>query len=137
MSRSPGFKRGGIALTPNILKLASGKNSNVRVNTKAQANPDPIHRIINDYLPTITNRLQQIRQHTEKRVSLTPGNLDNPFDLRTLRQNLANVTAERDQFQNLLQDEIQTLTALRDRMERLEEMYTRALTDERNARREN
>jgi hypothetical protein len=82
----------------------------------ARANPDPIYFIINNYLPGIADRLQQIHQHTERTVLLTRPNLNTRFDetthyldqicqganpllnatqdLRTLQQNLDNITAE-------------------------------------------
>src|SRR4051795_11131321 len=46
----------------------------------ARTNVDPIYLVLNNYLPGITDSLQQIRQHTERRVPLTRIALDNRHD---------------------------------------------------------
>jgi chromosome segregation ATPase len=117
-------------LRTNIKTLLSKNNTignDLDSKMACAVNPDPIHRIINNYLPTIADRVQQIRQYTERRVPLPANTLENrydeikcllaliwqdanlllntTFDLETLRQNLTNITAEHDQYQNLLNDE--------------------------------
>lgn len=159
-----------IQLEDTVEKLRTDINNLICKNNSidsdmARANPDPIQRILNDYLPGITVRLQQIRKHTERRVPLTPNNLEiryddinqfldsirrdatplqnAAFDLRNLRQNLNNITAERDQYQNLLNEENRQVGDLRQQLNearaqalRTDRMMTDALRDERNARRE-
>ncbi|CAB4399545.1 unnamed protein product [Rhizophagus irregularis] len=131
----------------------------------AHANPIPSQRIINNYLPAIADRLQQIRQHTEGRVLLTQINLEARYedinryleqirqeatpllnitlDHRNLHHNYTIITAERDQYQNLLNEENRQVNDLRRQLNearaqvlRTDRMMTDALRDERNARRE-
>ncbi|CAB4382095.1 unnamed protein product [Rhizophagus irregularis] len=131
----------------------------------AHANPIPSQRIINNYLPAIADRLQQIRQHTEGRVLLTQINLEARYedinryleqirqeatpllnitlDHRNLHHNYTIITAERDQYQNLLNEENRQVEELRHQLNearaqvlRTDRMMTDALRDERNARRE-
>ncbi|RGB32868.1 hypothetical protein C1646_762394 [Rhizophagus diaphanus] len=125
----------------------------------------PIDRILVNHLPGIADRIHEIRQHTEGRVLLTPNNLENRYDninhflglirqdviivlndviaLVDLQQNLNNITAERDQYQNLLNAENRLVRDLRHQLNearaqtlRTDRMLTNALRDERNARRE-
>lgn len=118
----------------------------------ARANPDPVNFILNNYLPGITDTLQQIRQHTERIVPLTRPNLDNRYDqinryldqirqgvtpLLNATQNLTNITAERnqylveraqyrterDQYQNLLNAENRLVVDLRNQLQNSRNQY--------------
>src|SRR5688572_5335436 len=107
----------------------------------ARTNADPVNFILNNYLPGITDTLQQIRQHTERTVPLTRVALDTRYDqinryLDQIRQgvapllnatqnlrNLNRITAERDQYQNLLNAENGQVAELRNQLHELRNQY--------------
>ena len=107
----------------------------------ARTNADPVNFILNNYLPGITDTLQQIRQHTERTVPLTRIALDTRYDqinryLDQIRQgvapllnatqnlrNLNRITAERDQYQNLLNAENRQVAELRNQLHELRNQY--------------
>jgi len=107
----------------------------------ARTNADPVNFILNNYLPGITDTLQQIRQHTERTVPLTRIALDTRYDqinryLDQIRQgvapllnatqnlrNLNRITAERDQYQNLLNAENGQVAELRNQLHELRNQY--------------
>src|SRR6266542_1842797 len=114
----------------------------------------------------MSNSLQAIRRHIDGSRVLNPVNLGRNFDNitngldsilrngsqlqgivqenRNLQQNIANITAERNQYQNLLNAENRQVRDLRHQLNdaraqvlRTDRMLTDALNDERNARRQN
>jgi chromosome segregation ATPase len=146
-------------------QLVKAENKNLELRTRiseilqsarinmARANPDPVNLILNHYLPDITDRLQQIRQHTERTVPLTRPNLDNRYDqinryLDQIRQgvapllnatqnlrNLANITAERDQYhaeRDQCRGNLANITAERDQYQNLLNTENRLVADLRN-----
>ena len=112
-------------LKARISELVS-KKIPINNNNMAQANPDPVAIILTNRI-AMSNSLQAIRRHIDGSRVLNPVNLGRNFDNitdgldtilrngtqlqgivqenRNLQQNIANITAERDQYQNLLNAE--------------------------------